>query len=456
MKKLIEILKVINPNSNYYYVGGYVRDLIMGISNSDIDICVTGYDSFESLTKALEACQSRGMIKSFKPVDNSFPIHIVNLEDVSFELAMARTENKIGEKRQDFSCNVKNITIEQDLKRRDFTINSIAIDFLKGETIDPFGGVRDVGNRVLRPTSEAFKEDPLRIYRGARFAATLPGSFSFSPEFYEYANEMIDMKISRERIGTELKKVFKKAIKPSVFFDSLKRVDYLSKFFPDLYKCIGVKQDPGYHPEGDVYNHTMLCIDAATDELTRAVMLCHDLGKHKTTTIDDKGRIRSIGHEIESAEIARKLYTAIAYDNHGRIKQISLLCALHMRKLDLSKKAIHSILRQLSKEGLNYSALVRVFKCDAEGAMNVKMLDYYEDYAKFVIHEGLLTPIVTSDMLKSIGIQEGPFMGQVLKQCIKLQDRGTLNKDNWTKLVKQIKPLENGKNKLHSRAQSSS
>lgn len=199
---------------------------------------------------------------------------------------MARKEKKCGVGHNNFEILTgKSITIEDDLKRRDITINSIAKNVLTGEIIDPFNGIQDINNRIIKMTSNAFKEDPLRVYRVARFSSTL--NFNVDEKTI---NEMRKIKselkyLSVERVFIEFKKALASS-KPSTFFEILKRADVLDVHFEEIFNLIGKIQPEKYHPEGDSYNHTMMVVDNScklTDKLEiRYSCLVHDLGKGKT------------------------------------------------------------------------------------------------------------------------------------------------------------------------------
>lgn len=274
MDKLIQDIaqKIEQNGGQLYLVGGAVRDQILGIENNDEDYCVVGLSHDEFLNLFPEAF-IRG--KSFEVFDM-----------YGKEFALARTERKTGKGHKEFDITVdKNITIYDDLKRRDLTINSIAKNVLTGEIIDPFDGIKDLKKHLIRATSESFSEDPLRVYRTARFASKLQFDIdektiklmnSLKPELHE---------LSVERVFDE----FRKALsydKPSIFFDTLKKADVLDVHFIEIYRLIGALQPEKYHPEGDSYNHTMLALDMSAtlskDEKIRFSALVHDLGKGVT------------------------------------------------------------------------------------------------------------------------------------------------------------------------------
>ncbi len=270
IKKIADTIK--NNGGRLYLVGGAVRDSLLNRPISDEDYCVCGIDK-ENFLKLFPNCHTRG--KTFKVFD---------IEGKEF--ALARTEKKIGIGHKEFEITTgKEITIEQDLKRRDITINSIAKDVLTGEIIDPYKGKEDIQNKTIRATSNSFMEDPLRVYRVARFASEL----EFNVEentlkmMYKLKNELSTL--SKERVFTEFRKALKTSM-PSTFFDVLKNANVLDVHCKEIYNLIGAIQPIEYHPEGDSYNHTMLALNNSV-KLTNNLMirysvLVHDLGKGLT------------------------------------------------------------------------------------------------------------------------------------------------------------------------------
>ena len=259
-------------DGNTYLVGGAVRDAILNKPIKDEDYCITGFTS-EKFLKLFPQARIRG--KSFEVFD---------LEGKEF--ALARKETKVGKGHKEFEINTSDeITIEEDLKRRDITINSIAQDVLTKEIIDPFGGKEDLDNGIIRATSEKFSEDPLRVYRVARIAAVL--DFKVSRKTLNMMKMLRDelLTLSKERVFTEFRKALG-ADRPSIFFNILKESEVLDIHFKEIYDLIGAIQPVKYHPEGDSYNHTMLALDNSAkitkDVKLRFCTLVHDLGKGRT------------------------------------------------------------------------------------------------------------------------------------------------------------------------------
>lgn len=327
--------KIEQAGGKLYLVGGAVRDELLGKATHDEDYCVTGI-TFEEFQNLFPEAHIRG--KAFSVFDMQ-----------GKEFALARTESKQGKGHKEFEIKANpNITIEQDLARRDITINAIAKDVLTGEIIDPFNGRKDLQNKIIRATTEHFKEDPLRVYRVARFAAKL----KFSVE-KETINMMTELKnelesLSEERVFAEFSKALQSE-KPSIFFEVLKEANLLDIHFKEIKDLIGAEQPPEHHPEGDAYNHTMLVLDMASD-LTKDLeedrkleirfsALVHDFGKGVTPKEEYP---HHYGHEITGAELVGKFGKKLKVPNNW-IKCGKIACREHMRggifyKMKPSKK----------------------------------------------------------------------------------------------------------------------
>ena len=294
MENIKNIANKINENGGrLYLVGGAVRDKLFNLEKNDEDYCVVGLD-FRKFEELFPNAIKRG---------KSFFVYDID----GREFAMARSEYKIGKKHTDFKITSNsNITIEQDLVRRDITINSIAEDVLTGEIIDPFNGISDFKNGVIKATSSNFKDDPLRAYRAARFASKF--NFDVDENTIKMISELkSELKyLSPERVFEE----FRKAINsdyPVNFFEVLKKANILDVHFEELYKLIGAIQPIDHHPEGDAYNHTMLAFKMACsitkDEKIRFSALVHDLGKGLTPKEEYP---HHYGHDIKGVDEVKK------------------------------------------------------------------------------------------------------------------------------------------------------
>lgn len=278
-----------------YYVGGYVRDLFLGYQSKDIDIEVHGINE-ETLLEVLKQLGT--------PLEYGKSFGIYSIKGTNIDIALPRKEIKTGEGHRDFDVEVKpNISLKDAASRRDFTINSMMLDILTNELIDPFDGKKDLENKIIRHVNEtSFIEDPLRIFRAAQFSSRF--NFEIAQETIELCKTMDETSLSKERIEAELKKALLEANKPSLFFDSLAKMNKLDYWFKEIKEAIGYEQNPLKHPEGDLYKHTMMVLDEGVlyrNEVSNSynfmvLLLVHDLGKLKTKIMTDEG-IHFYGHE---------------------------------------------------------------------------------------------------------------------------------------------------------------
>ncbi len=253
----------------FYKVGGFVRDYLLGIKPKDVDWIAIGYNEQDLL--------DLGYIKI---EGKNFPVFLNHDKE---EVALARIEKSTGDGYHDFECITENVTLEEDLKRRDLTINAMAMDD-KGIIYDPYGGREDLKNKILRHTSDAFIEDPVRALRVARLSARFP-DFKIHHKTLWKCYEMKDklQYESKDRMWKEMLKAFESK-KPSNFFHSLLEMDLLDVTFPlisDMNMCI---QNPIHHAEGDVLTHTLMVLDELTntdgvEAETMFAGLVHDIGK---------------------------------------------------------------------------------------------------------------------------------------------------------------------------------
>ena len=278
-----------------YLVGGCVRDKLLGLPVKDRDWVVVGAGPDEMLDLG------------FRPVGKDFPVFLH--PETREEYALARTERKAGRGYHGFTFYAEpDVTLEQDLARRDLTINAIAED-LDGHIVDPFNGQQDLQDRILRHVSPAFVEDPVRVLRIARFAARF--GFSIADETKALITKMIaDGELDYlvpERVWQELYKALQ-SDQPSLFFTSLREVGALEILFPEVDRLFGVPQIAKWHPEVDTGVHVMMVIDQSArlsdDVEVRFSALCHDLGKG-VTPADILPSHK--GHEATSIELTRDL-----------------------------------------------------------------------------------------------------------------------------------------------------
>ncbi len=400
-KNIVEIAKKIEQaGGRLYLVGGALRDKIMGNTVKDEDYCVVGIEQ-DVFEKLFPKANIRG--KDFAVYD---------IEGKEF--ALARTERKSGHGHKEFEINTnKNITIEQDLERRDITINSMAEDVLTKKIIDPYGGQKDIENKIIRMTSKAFLEDPLRVYRVARFAAT----FNFSVED-ETIQEMRKLKqelntLPVERVFNEFKKALQ-SDKPSIFFDTLRKADLLDVHFKEIYNLIGKVQPEKYHPEGDSYNHTMMAVDYSTNLTDKLEIkyscLTHDLGKGDTP-------VEILPHHYGHEQRGEKLVAQMG--KRLKLPTAWTLCAKlaareHMRGgkfNDMSPKKQVDFIERVSKSKLGLDGMKIVVACDKCKNGEFPQDIYFDKIGKKCLEE------INGDYIKKVyHIQEGIELNKKLHE----------------------------------------
>ena len=278
-----------------YYVGGLVRDQILGRDNKDVDIEVHGV-TVQTLENILDSLGERVALGA--------NFGIMGLRHYELDIAMPRSETATGRGHKDFAVYVDPFLGEEKAaRRRDFTMNALMQDVLTGEILDFFGGQEDLKRGLIRHVDDrSFVEDPLRALRAAQFAARF--GFTVAEETAELSATMDLAALPGERIMGELEKALLKAERPSIFLEEMRRMRQLHDWFPELEALIGLMQNPAFHPEGDVWIHTMQVLDEAAalrpsaEEPLWFVLsaLCHDMGK-AVTTGESGGVLHAYEHE---------------------------------------------------------------------------------------------------------------------------------------------------------------
>ena len=352
-------------------VGGYLRDTFLNIPSKDIDIEVFGLKELDQLETLLLPF---GKVNS---VGKSFGVVKLQLEDLEIDFSLPRREKKIAQGHKGFAVTLNDtLSFKEAAERRDFTINAVGYDLKEKKILDPFNGQNDLRAKRLNVVSpKTFVEDPLRLYRAVQFAARF--ELTASDELLALAREMISKKmldeLPKERIFEELKKLLLKSRRPSVGFALMDAFGMLG-FFPELKALKGLPQDPEYHPEGDVWIHTLMVLDAVTtlhgkDAKTNLRLslaaLCHDLGKADTTEYID-GKIRALAHEITGLTLTQTLLERVT-DEKTLIESILPLVRHHLKPLQFYKeKADDAAIRRLSTE-VNIRELITLAKADFLG-----------------------------------------------------------------------------------------
>lgn len=290
-----------------YLVGGAVRDKLLGLEVCERDWVVLGTTPEEMLEFG------------FKPVGRDFPVFLH--PDTGEEYALARTERKIAAGHSGFTFHADpDVTLEEDLARRDLTINAIAEDG-DGKLIDPYGGSADLRKRILRHVSEAFTEDPLRVLRVARFAARFQVfGFTVAEETQKLMRDITAsgelQHLSPERVWRETEKALA-GPSPRTYVETLRSCGALAELFPEIEGLFGVPQRPDYHPEIDTGLHTMMALDQAVklsdDPRIRFAVLVHDLGKTQTP---ENILPRHTGHEAAGLPLVNHFCSRLRVPKH--------------------------------------------------------------------------------------------------------------------------------------------
>lgn len=420
-----------------WLVGGCVRDALLGRACHDFDLEVYGVPA-----PRLEAALAQRW-----PLDKvGASFGVVKLKHHGIDIALPRRENREGAGHRDFSVAADPaLSPAEAAARRDFTVNAIMFDPLACEPLDPWGGISDLRAGVLRHVSEHFAEDPLRVLRGMQFLARLP-FLSAAPETVALCATMTQEALPRERLAGEWEKLFLQGVRPSRGLEFLRACGWL-RFYPELAALPGVPQDPVFHPEGDVWTHTLLALDAAAairgdrpreDALALAVSaLCHDLGKPAATARGEDGRLHAYDHENLGVEPARAFVRRL-WNQSGFEDLVARLVAQHMRPVQLVLSgAGDKAFRRLAVDVGRPDLLADVVECDvrataAPGAdpaahESLAIVRAYRDKcAELAVEREPPKPVVLGRHLVARGLKPGPAFGPILDACYEAQLAGEI------------------------------
>lgn len=429
------LIKAIDAaNGRAYLVGGAVRDFLLDLPLKDLDIEVHGL-AVEPLKKVLskfghvnEVGRSFGVLKFRFQVDQP---------EIDFSLPRSDSAGRKPKVEID-----PDMTIETALRRRDLTMNAMAINLITYELFDPFGGEQDLKKKVLRcPDEQLFAEDPLRFYRVMQFI----GRFAMEPDvrLNSICKTMDLAYVSRERIEEEIKKLMLKAAEPSLGFRWLVKLGRLQELFPELAVLLKTVQSPVYHPEGDVFEHTMQVIDAAAylrpsldNDLDKLVLmyaaLCHDVGKAATTTVYLDGKVTSYNHEVVGVGIAASLLKRFC-GNKELIAIVQKLVRYHMQPANLVKSGAHlSAYKRLAanlapETNCHMLALLCIADKRGRGLDHKPLLEHDELVEKFLqrveeagIGESPESPVLLGRDFLDV-CKPGVQLGELVKKAYKIQ-----------------------------------
>jgi len=433
--RVLEISRAVQKaGGRAYLVGGLIRDRILEIplEARDYDLEVYGLDG-AALRSILERF---GRVNA---VGESFTVYKIGDIDVS----IPRRDSKTGKGHKGFTVTGDpTMSVEEAARRRDFTINAMLCDPLSGELLDPHGGLEDLKDRRLRAVNPAtFVEDSLRVLRGMQFAARF--DLFVDPATMDLCSRIPLDDLPSERIWGEFEKLLLRSKRPSIGLQVGLTLGVMDKLFPDLKALVGCRQEPAWHPEGDVWVHTLQAVDLAAGYLAdlsypRQVVvmlgtLCHDLGKPQTTRVID-GRIRSLDHEEQGIAPTQRvldrlnIHTLDGYDVRRQVVAIvsdHLKPGLFYRERD---KGGDAAFRRLARK-CELDLLYRVAKADSLGRQapgvpppDADAQEWFLEQAQSlgVKREGP-KPLLMGRHLLELGLTPGPRIGEITERVYQLQ-----------------------------------
>ncbi len=417
-----------NAGGRALVVGGWIRDQFLARDSANLDIEVFG----------VPADRLRPLLESFgrvEAVGESFQVYKLGAIDVS----LPRRDSKAGRGHRGFVVTGDpDLSIEEAARRRDFTINAISWDPLTGEYFDPFGGRRDLAAGRLRAVDPAtFPDDSLRVLRAVQFAARF--GFTVDDRTAALCRTIPLDDLPAERVWGEIEKLLL-ALRPSIGLALAMDLGVVARLFPELQALAGCPQEPEWHPEGDVWVHTLQVVDRArtrVDDLRRpqqlTVMLgalCHDLGKPATTALID-GRIRSMDHEEQGVGPAASLLDRLnvhSIEGYDVRRQVLGITAQHLKPGSWHKvrdEVGDGAFRRLAQK-VDLELLARVAKSDCEGrqpgAFDCTAMDWFLDRVRALgVEHRPPAPILLGRHVLALGLQPGPRVGEVLRAVYELQ-----------------------------------
>lgn len=414
-------------------VGGFVRDRLLERASEDLDLEVFGIP--EDQLPALLTTLGR-----VEPVGQAFPVYKLGHIDV----ALPRRESKSGRGHKGFIVQGDHTMAFADAaRRRDFTINAIGWDPLTDEYLDPFEGRADLARRLLRVVDPAtFGDDSLRVLRALQFAARFELTIDAETAGICRAIPLDDL--PAERIWGEFEKLLLKALRPSIGFALARELGVIEQILPEMVPLYDCPQDAEWHPEGDVWTHTLMVIDEArkrNDDLDRprlaTIMLsavCHDLGKPATTAMI-AGRVRSPGHEAAGVPLAAAILDRLnvnTLDNFDVRTQVLGITAEHLRPSAFYKQkdtVTDGAFRRLAQK-VNLELLVRFDRADCHGragTFDCSAMDWFIERARTLgVEHKPPSPILLGRHLLALGVKPGPRMGEILRAVYELQLDGVV------------------------------
>lgn len=457
MMKLPSIINTISrdlhiKDAKAIIVGGAVRDHFLGLTYKDIDVEVYGLDTMEELEEVLEVYGSVNL------VGKSFGVLKFTNEGEEYDFSFPRQEAKVAEGHRGFDVSVDGrLDFKTAARRRDFTLNALGYDVEEEKFLDPFSGLEDIEKKQLRHIDdETFIEDPLRVYRAVQFSARF--AYDLAGETLVLCKRMVEEgmleELAKERVHEEWKKLLLKSEKPSKGFEIMRELGIIEHYFPELHALIDVPQSPKWHPEGDVWVHTMMCVDemvallGQNEKLNLKFMfaiLCHDLGKATHTTVEVDGSIRAIGHEEAGLEPTKSLMLRLM-DEHDFIKSLLPLVEHHLKPSQFyAAKSKASAIRRLATK-VNIEELVVVAKADFLGRTTEESLAGVYHAGEWLLEKSKALRVSTKPLdnllqgrdLIALGLEPSARFKEILDEVYVMQLEGRIkNKDEALLYVKR-------------------
>lgn len=470
-EKVVDLAKAVEATGGKaFLVGGSVRDELMSIPPKDYDVEVYNIQP----DKLRELANAFGQVNE---VGAAFGILKVRIGDIDIDVSLPRRESKTGKGHRDFSVSADpTMSIKEAARRRDFTFNALAKDVLTGDIYDYFGGIQDIEKRILRVTDEErFRDDPLRVLRGVQFISRfgLKVDDATAGIMREMRSEL--KYLPKERLREEWIKLFQRSRKPSLGLQAAMEWGIFHEMHPELIELPKTSQEQEWHPEGDVWIHTLMVVDEAAKIIEQEqlkgndallVMLgafCHDFGKPPTTQ-ESGGKIRSLGHEEAGIEPAHQFLSEIGIEASLR-NPIAKLVAEHLKpsmfyieETQKGKKVTDGAIKRLATRThpATLKHLVCVAKADhlgrgpfvdlKEPERSFMPIDYpagewlLRKASELGVYETKPQPVLFGRDLKALGFKPGPKFGEIIRSADEIHVRG-FTRDEILALINSHKEL---------------
>lgn len=431
--KVIEILR--KKSHDAFFVGGAVRDLLLGLVPKEFDINTSATPD-----------EIKNLFPVTKLVGQKFGVTLIVEGNMFIEVATFREESNYSDKRRPDTVLYTSDVIH-DIKRRDFTINGLLYDPITESVIDNCDGLKDIEGKVLRTIGdprERLSEDYLRILRGIRFVNHLSLSIDKDTESVMRLEVKNIKKISIERIRDEITSILS-GNRPGQGLKLLDSFGILDEILPELTEMKGIQQPPDFHPEGDVFVHTCLALDMLSDDKEKSIeliygTLLHDIGKPDTYTLTD--RIRFNRHEYVGAIKAQRICKRLKFSK----KQTELICSLvkeHMKFGNIKDMKLSTFKKFVSMDSFNEHLRLHKADCLASHG-DLSLLEFTESKMIEIQSEPKLPkPLISGDDLLSLGLKPGPSFKEILSKVFDEQLEGNIkDKEQGMILVRKMLKIE--------------